>query len=78
MKKKRWLAQELCRFLSILKEIEGGRVCGMRPSGAPRPSLNRPTFNMEKRKGAVKMCDLGRRIMEDEACRVVGKMEKWK
>ena len=37
----------------------------MRPRGAPRPSLNRPNFKMEKRKGAVKMRDLGIRIRED-------------
>jgi hypothetical protein len=53
------MAEELCQFVSIVKEIEGGRVCGMRPRGAPRPGLNRPTFKMEKQKGVVKMCDLG-------------------
>ena len=45
---------------------------------ASSPSLNRPTFKIEKRKGVVKMRDLGICIREDEACRVVGKMEKWK
>ena len=66
MKKKIWLAQELCRFVYILKEIEGGRACGMRPRGAARPSLYRPTFKMEKQKAAVKMRDLGIRIREYE------------
>ena len=75
IKKKKWLAQELCRFVSILKEIEGGRVCGMSPRGAPRPGLNRPTFKMEKRKGAFKMCDLGIHIMEDEV--YDGSRRKW-
>ena len=50
-------------------------MCGMRPRGAPRPGLNRPTFKMEKRKGAVKMRDLGIRIKEDEV--YDGSQRKW-
>ena len=42
--KYRWLAPELCLYLSISKE-EG--VCGL-PRSASSPGLNRPTLNMEK------------------------------
>ena len=38
----------------------------MRQRGTPRLGLNRPTFKMEKWKGAFKMRDLGIRIREDE------------
>ena len=41
-------------------------MCGLSPIGASRPGFNRPTLKMEKRKGAVKMCDLGICIREDE------------
>ena len=51
------------KALSISKEAG---VCGLLRS-ASNPDLNRPTFKMEKWKGAVKMRDLGIRFREDDA-----------
>jgi hypothetical protein len=68
IKKYRWLAQELCLYLSVSKE-EG--VCGL-PRSASSHSLNRPILKMEKQRGAVNIS-----IREDEAilCRKVMVMQ---
>jgi hypothetical protein len=55
-------ALSICIYSKGFKEDE----CVDCPRGASRASLNRLTLKMEKRKGAIKMCDLGIRIREDE------------
>jgi hypothetical protein len=65
MKKKKMVgsrALSICIYSKGFKEDE----CVDCPRGASRASLNRLTLKMEKRKGAIKMCDLGIRIREDE------------